>query len=60
MNHMLKHGLITVAVILAVGAGMFFAGWAMASGIAWLAVVAGLCGGAGLMAVGLFIFYFAD
>lgn len=60
MSYTLKHLLVSIAVVLAVGGGTFLSGWAMASGIAWLAVVSGLCGGAGLMAMFVFIFYLTD
>jgi hypothetical protein len=55
-----KHLVITILAVVSVGTGLFASGWALASGVAWLAVVAGLCGGAGLMAMGLFIYYFGD
>lgn len=60
MDYNTKHLLATLATIAAFGAGLFASGWALHAGIAWLAVLAGLFGGAGLMALGLFVYYFAD
>jgi hypothetical protein len=60
MNYQLKHLLLTTGSVLSVGAGMFVSGYALHAEMAALSVAAGMVGGAGLLAMGLFIFYFSD